>query len=231
MDDPARAAADPPSLSAALRRVRAEAAEQAEIVEQVRTTERARLDMLLEALQPVLAQIPAQIDLFDAAIMPGAAPRLFIDVIAYVELAHDQRTYRFMQDTRHGRILVRASEDMADIVETATDYIARRIVERERALASDMTLEDAARRLAVRPQADAANDAAPAAPIQCEPAPPQAMPEPPTQSHWQRRLETFALFVIDFFGAAVFFLLLAAFSWWIWTSLGAPPLPPANGAG
>lgn len=233
MDDQGRPAPATPNLAAALRRVRAEAADQAEVVEQLRTTERARLDMLLEALQPVLAQVPKNIDLFDAAIMPGASPRLFIDVIAFVEMAHDKRTYRFMQDTRHGRILVRASEDMGDMVEAATDYIARRIVERERALASDMTLEDAARRLALRPDADAANDGAPKAPADGEtalPSPPDAMQEQPGRSGWQGRLETFALFVIDFFGAAVFFLLMAAFGWWIWTNLGAPPLPPANGA-
>lgn len=219
-----------PSLAAALRRVRAEAAEQADIDDRLRSAERARLDMLLEALQPVLAQIPENIDLFDAAIMPGPAPRLFVDVIAFVEMAHDKRAYRFIQDTRHGRILVRESEDLHEIVTVATDYIARRIVERERALASDMTLEDAARRLALDPETAAADDAQPVA----EPAadPPQAAPAPPRPARgWQARLETCALFVIDFFGAAVFFLLLAAFGWWIWTSLGAPPLPPANGVG
>lgn len=239
MDETARTASpSPPSLAAALRRVRAEAADQAQVVEQLRTAELARLEMLLEALQPVLAQVPARIDLFDAAIMPGHAPRLFIDVIAFVEMAHDKKTYRFLQDTRHGRVVVSESEDVDDMVATATDYIARRIVERERALASDRTVEDAARRLGVRPDAQPANDATPVAqPAGHAPAdhaveePAPAFAPAPARRGLRGRLESAALFLMDFFGAAFFFLLLAALGWWLWTSLGAPPLPPVPGAG
>ena len=52
---------------------------------------------------------PRDCDLFDVAVSPGERPRLFIDQIGFVpQLAHDQRTYRFLQDTRHGRIKISA---------------------------------------------------------------------------------------------------------------------------
>jgi hypothetical protein len=127
----------PPSLTAAIRRARVEGAEQNQAVADLRETEIARLQLLEEALQPVLDQTPAGIDLFDAGIAYGERPRLFIDMIGFVEMGHDRRTYRFLQDTRHGRVLIAEGERIDRIVAAATNYIARRLVERERALASD----------------------------------------------------------------------------------------------
>jgi hypothetical protein len=42
--------------------------------------------------------------------------------------------YRFVQDTRFGRIVLAESHDTAVIVEAVTDYVARRMIERERAM-------------------------------------------------------------------------------------------------
>jgi hypothetical protein len=64
-------------------------------------------------------------------------PRLWIDVIAYVVMARDKRTYRFLQDTRFGRKVLLESAQVEDIVDAVTRYVAGRLVERERALASD----------------------------------------------------------------------------------------------
>ena len=127
----------PTSLGAAMRRARVEAAEQNEAVADLREAEIARLDLLHEAIRPVIEQSPAAIDLFDAGIAYGERPRLFIDMIGFVEMAHDRRAYRFMQDTRHGRVLIAESDRVDRLVDAITNYIARRIVERERALASD----------------------------------------------------------------------------------------------
>ena len=127
----------PISLSAAMRRARVEGAEQNEAVADLRQAEIARLDLLHEAIRPVMDQAPPGIDSFDAGIAYGERPRLFIDMIGFVEMAHDRRTYRFMQDTRHGRVLIAESERVDRLVNAITNYVARRIVERERALASD----------------------------------------------------------------------------------------------
>jgi hypothetical protein len=58
-------------------------------------------------------------------------------MISFVDLGHDRRTYRFFQDTRHGRVMIAESESVDRIVAAITNYVARRLVEREQALASD----------------------------------------------------------------------------------------------
>ena len=127
----------PPSLKAAMRRARVESAEQGEAMADLRQAELVRLELLEEALKPVLAQVPADVELFDSGIAHGERPRLFLDMISFVDLGHDRRTYRFFQDTRHGRVLIAESEIIDKIVAAVTNYVARRLVEREQALASD----------------------------------------------------------------------------------------------
>jgi hypothetical protein len=58
-------------------------------------------------------------------------------VIAHVEMGRDKRQYRFVQDTRYGRAVLAESHEMAVIVAAVTRYVARRLIERERALADD----------------------------------------------------------------------------------------------
>lgn len=127
----------PPSLKAAVRRARVESAEQSGAVDDLREAEIVRLQMLEEALRPVLDQAPEGVDLFDAGIVHGERPRLFIDMISFVDLGHDRRTYRFFQDTRHGRVMIAESSQVDKMLSALTNYIARRLVEREQALASD----------------------------------------------------------------------------------------------
>ncbi len=133
----------PPSLRSAIRRARVESAEQSEAVADLREAEVARLELLLEAIRPVLDQAPEGVELFDPGIAHGERPRLFLDMISFVDLGHDRRTYRFFQDTRHGRVLIAESPLMERIVAAMTNYIARRLVEREQALASDWRSREA----------------------------------------------------------------------------------------
>jgi hypothetical protein len=57
-------------------------------------------------------------------------------------MGRDKRIYRFVQDTRFGRIVLAESHDVASIVTAATDYVARRMIEREHALvATPMVVE------------------------------------------------------------------------------------------
>jgi hypothetical protein len=134
----------PPSLKAAMRRARVEGAEQNHAVADLRETEIARLELLEEAVRPILEQLPSDVDIFDPGIAYGERPRLFIDMIGFVEMAHDRRSYRFLQDTRHSRAVIAESDRVDRMVEAITNYIARRLVERERALASDWRSRDAA---------------------------------------------------------------------------------------
>ena len=126
--------ARPIRLRDALRQARIEAADRTGVVVDLRDAEVARLEILNEALDPLFAQVPDHVDLFDRGISQGETPRLWIDVVAHVVMGRDKRIYRFVQDTRFGRIVLAESRDAATIVNAVTDYVARRMVEREHAL-------------------------------------------------------------------------------------------------
>ena len=49
-------------------------------------------------------------------------------------MGRDKRMYRFVQDTAYGRIVLAESHEAAKIADAVTSYVARRLVERERAL-------------------------------------------------------------------------------------------------
>src|SRR5881296_58691 len=124
----------PTRLRDALRQARIEAADRTGVVVDLRDAEVARLEILNEALDPLFEQIPDRIDLFDRGISQGENPRLWIDVVAHVLMGRDKRIYRFVQDTRFGRIVIAESHDVAAIAKAVTDYVARRMIEREHAL-------------------------------------------------------------------------------------------------
>jgi hypothetical protein len=125
----------PRRLRDALRQARIEAADRTGVVVDLRDAEVARLEILSEALDPLFSEIPDSVDMFDRGISRGDPPRLWIDVVAHIVMGRDKRTYRFVQDTRHGRIVLAESNELGPIVEAVTNYVARRIVEREHALA------------------------------------------------------------------------------------------------
>jgi hypothetical protein len=134
---PAAVAADgppPTPLKAAIHQARVEAAERAGVVVDLRDAEVARLELLNEALDPLFADVPADIDLFDRGLSRGDTPRLWIDPVALIAMGRDKRAYRFLLDNRFGRRVLAESHEIPDIVKAVTDYVARRLVERERAL-------------------------------------------------------------------------------------------------
>jgi hypothetical protein len=130
--DYAPAARSGSALRDALRRARAEAAERTDVVIDLRQAEVARLEILRDALAPMFASVPPDVDLFDVGLVPGERPRLFVDMVAFVEMGRDRRSYRFMRDGRNGRVVVAENEQVSPIVSAVTDYVARRLVERER---------------------------------------------------------------------------------------------------
>jgi hypothetical protein len=176
------------ALKAAIRRARIENAEQSESLDILHGAEIVRLEILRDRLAPLLAEIPPDVDLFDVSLASSSHPRLFIDMIAFVEMGHDKRSYRFIQDTRRGRIKLAESERIDVIVQAVTDYIARRLVEREKVLAADT-------------------------PIASWPASPQ--PEPPGAEIPKKRQQAqgfrhLLAFLIELLGSMMLFILVVA---------------------
>ena len=131
----------PRRLRDALRQARIEFADRSDVVVDLRDAEVARLEILSDALEPLFSEIPDTIDLFDRAISHGDTPRLWIDVVAHVMMGRDKRTYRFVRDTRFGRTVLAESNDVQPIVEAVTNYVARRMIEREHAFTTTHVVE------------------------------------------------------------------------------------------
>jgi hypothetical protein len=124
-------------LKEAVHAARIEAAERTSVVVDLRDAEWARLQLLDEALEPLFAEIPPDVDLFDRGVTRGETPRLWIDAVAHIAMGRDKRVYRFLHDTRVGRHVLAESHEIPDIVKSVTTYVARRLVERQRALDED----------------------------------------------------------------------------------------------
>lgn len=197
------------SLKQAMRRARFDGAERVGVLTDLRMTQIGRLELLQEALQPLLVQIPKDVEFLDVGIMPGATPRLFIDMIGFVEMGRDARVYRLLQDTRHSRVTIAESADIDRMVEAITNYVAHRLLERDRALAAEA--RDAAATRGPSPMVDG-------------PAPTATTKSPaaaPT-SGWRRLPHTAGIvfaFVIDLLGAMTFFTIAAFGVWLLWNRL------------
>src|SRR4029077_3611665 len=136
-DAPAPSAEPPSPLTQAMHLARVEAAERTSVVVDLRDAELARLELLNEALNPLFVEIAPEVELFDGAGSRGDTPRLWIDSVAHIAMGRDKRVYRFLHDTRIGRRVLAESHEIADIVQAVTSYVARRLVERRRALDED----------------------------------------------------------------------------------------------
>lgn len=123
-------------LRDALRDARVESAERTAAFSDLQDAEYARLEQLNEAITPLFEEIPSHVDIFDRGISRGETPRLWIDMIAYIVMDRDKRVYRFIQDTRNGPKILLESTSTPEVIEAITRYVARRIIERERALAA-----------------------------------------------------------------------------------------------
>ena len=129
------------SLTDAVRRARLEVAERSNAVHDLRMAEQSKLEALRDVLKPVLHALPREADLFDHGLVPGDRPRFYVDMIAFVEMSRDRRSFRFLMDTPDGRKLLGESDDVQVMANAVTNYLGRRLVERERAIASALSFE------------------------------------------------------------------------------------------
>jgi hypothetical protein len=119
-------------LSDAIRDVKNAFADRDDVVVDMREAHRMRLDLLAAELAPVFADVPADMDNFDFAVSSGLQPRLWIDAVSHVAMGRDRRTYRFLRDTRVGRVVLAESTEMKPVADQVTRYVAERVIERRR---------------------------------------------------------------------------------------------------
>jgi hypothetical protein len=228
MDDkPEGPQAPKPDLAAAVRRARAENAERSEAIADLREIEAGRLALLESALKPVVRQAPPGVDMFDLTLTQAEHPRLFLDMVAFIDMGRDRRTYRFFQDTLNGRVLIAENQQIDRIVAAVTNYVARRLVERERALASGCAVGEKQAPVAwpirtAEPAAEAARQPPLAAAAPAESAGPALAaatvePATPARRSWAQRLGHALSFLLMTLGSITLILLLALAGYVAWT--------------
>ena len=80
----------------------------------------------------IWAVISQAADFVDLALVPGDPPKLWIDLITYVVMSPDPRTFCLVQDRRTGHETLFSSNDRAEMVRHVGEHVAHRVVERER---------------------------------------------------------------------------------------------------
>lgn len=151
------------SLQDAIRKMRIVATERADVLTDLAAAEKARLQLLSEELTDVFKSVPIDTDFFAFTVSGGETPRLWIDMTSHVAMARDRRTYRFLKDTRLGRAVILESAVLDDMADCITNYVAERIIERERALEADW-MTNRARTVSTPIGAEPPKDAAKAKP-------------------------------------------------------------------
>jgi hypothetical protein len=124
-------------LAAAIREVKTNNADRTDVVVDLRDAQQTRLELLAQDLEQVFADIPSDDERFDLNVTGGLQPRLWIDAVSHVTMGRDKRTYRFLKDTRNGRIVLAETPDIKKAANAVTLYVAERMVEREAVLAGD----------------------------------------------------------------------------------------------
>ncbi|KQT45149.1 hypothetical protein ASG43_12695 [Aureimonas sp. Leaf454] len=122
-------------LADAVRAAKITAAQRSDVVVDIREADRARLEIFAEEMQPIVDEMPAGDDLFDFTISGGPQPRYWVDGTSHVSMARDRRTYRFVRETRIGRVTLAESTHPREIADRVLAYVAERIVERDKAFA------------------------------------------------------------------------------------------------
>jgi hypothetical protein len=198
-------------LADAIRDVRNATADREDVVVDMREAQRMRLELLAAELAPVFADVPADNEWFDFAISSGLQPRLWIDAVSHVSMGRDRRTYRFLRDTRLGRIVLAESTDMKPVADQVTRYVAERIVERQR------MMEGTATPALVANAAPAPSSVVPTLVTEPRTGLPEIRIEEGTRSgRWQAFWAGLGLVFAG--GLAGLFLMMAAI--WLWSRVG-----------
>lgn len=119
-------------LAEAMDRVRDDQATRDDVVVEMKQAGHARLELLAKELQPVFQDIPDDNDQFEFSLTNGENARLWIDMTSFVRMGRDRRVYEFVKDTRMGRTMLGESDDREKMARIVTNYVAERVLERER---------------------------------------------------------------------------------------------------
>jgi hypothetical protein len=125
-------------LSDVVRERRIVAAEREDVVIDMKEADKARLELLMEELEPLINDVDQEDDRFDFSISSGEQPRFWIDSVTHVHMGRDRRTFRFVRDSRLGRVVLAEDSDLKTIAGQIGNYVADRVIEREKIIEGDL---------------------------------------------------------------------------------------------
>ncbi len=119
-------------LAKSMERMKSRNADRDDVVVELKQSELSRLELLARDMQSVFDEVPDENDQFEFALTNGETPRLWIDMTSHVRMGASPRQYEFVKDTRIGRTILASSTDRTQIGQVITDYIADKMLERDR---------------------------------------------------------------------------------------------------
>ncbi|MGI9401856.1 MAG: hypothetical protein ACR2O0_11415, partial [Rhizobiaceae bacterium] len=126
-----------PSLSESIKKIRENQASRNDVVVEMAQAARARMELLVQELEPVIDEIPDDVELFEFKFSGGSDTRFWIDMTSFVRMGRDRRLYEFVKDTRLGRTLIGSTTDRHKMAEMVTQYVAERLLDREYTIEGD----------------------------------------------------------------------------------------------
>lgn len=123
---------DRDGLAGALREARQAEAAHFEAALALQDSKSLRLQILKDDLLPLVDAAPEARELFGLALIPGEAPKLWIDLISFVVMEPDHRTYRFLQHRQDRREILFETADRELMAAAVRRHMAHLIVARER---------------------------------------------------------------------------------------------------
>ena len=128
------------ALTTALIEARLAQAAQFEAVARVHDARTLRLEALRDCLMPELANSPHLRELVVINIQDWEIPRLWIDLITYVVMEPDPKSYRLVQSSERGLETLLETRDAEQMQRYVLSQIAHRAVAVERAIAGKLTV-------------------------------------------------------------------------------------------
>lgn len=123
-------------LAGALREARQAEAAHFEASLELRDSKALRLQLLKDDLLPLISGSAEARDLFDLALVPGDTPKLWIDLISFVVMEPDPRTFRFLQHRQDRREILFETADRELMAAAVRRHMAHLMVARERQTAA-----------------------------------------------------------------------------------------------
>jgi len=120
------------ALTKALKDARLAEAVQLDAILNARDARILRLGALRDAVLPELAAHDEAKKLFDLTVVEGERPKLWLDLISWVEMQPDPKTYRLVQSRESAEGVLFETTDAAEMQRYIIRVMAHRLIERER---------------------------------------------------------------------------------------------------